>query len=315
MHIHVLGAAAGGGFPQWNCNCPNCDGLRKGTINATKRTQSSICVSSNGVDWVLFNASPDVLQQIQDFAPLQPGRNIRDSGIQAIVLIDAQIDHTTGLYMLREGKVKREIYCTDMVYEDLTSGNQVLNILSHYCGVNRHVVPIDGTDLSKSSSFTIPNVPNLKFTAVALKSAAPPYSPHRNDPKAGDTIGVLIEEISTGKKCWYSPGLGEIEPHLPQFMTQADCIMVDGTFWTDTEMIDMGLMTKTARSIGHNPQSGKGGMIEKLDEFGPKEGQAVRKVLIHINNTNPILREDSAERATLSQHGIEVAYDGMDIIL
>jgi pyrroloquinoline quinone biosynthesis protein B len=217
--------------------------------------------------------------------------------------------------MLREGKVKREIYCTDMVYEDLTSGNQVLNILSHYCGINRHVVPIDGTDLSKSSSFTIPNVPNLKFTAVALKSAAPPYSPHRNDPKAGDTIGVLIEEISTGKKCWYSPGLGEIEPHLPQFMTQADCIMVDGTFWTDTEMIDMGLMTKTARSIGHNPQSGKGGMIEKLDEFGPKEGQAVRKVLIHINNTNPILREDSAERATLSQHGIEVAYDGMDIIL
>ena len=96
MHIHVLGAAAGGGFPQWNCNCPNCDGLRKGAIKATKRTQSSICVSSNGVDWVLFNASPDVLQQIQDFAPLQPGRNIRDSGIQAIILIDAQIDHTTG---------------------------------------------------------------------------------------------------------------------------------------------------------------------------------------------------------------------------
>ena len=101
------------------------------------------------------------------------------------------------------------------------------------------------------------------------------YSPHRNDPKAGDTIGVLIEEISTGKKCWYSPGLGEIEPHLPVLMRQADCIMVDGTFWTNTEMIDMGLMTKTARSIGHNPQSGEGGMIEKLAEFGD-----VRKVLI-----------------------------------
>jgi pyrroloquinoline quinone biosynthesis protein B len=257
------------------------------------------------VNWVLFNASPDVLQQIQDFPALQPNRAIRDTGIQAIVLIDAQIDHTTGLYMLREGTVKREIYCTDMVYGDLTSGNQILNILGHYCGINHHSVPIDG-----KTSFTMPNVPNLKFTAVALKSAAPPYSPHRNDPHPGDTIGVLIEEISTGKKCWYSPGLAEIEPQLPALMNQADCIMVDGTFWTDTEMIDLGLMTKTARSIGHNPQSGPGGMIEDLDKFGD-----VRKVLIHINNTNPILREDSAERAELTRHGIEVSYDGMDIIL
>ena len=117
MHIHVLGAGAGGGFPQWNCNCYNCDGLRKGTIKATKRTQSSICVSGDGVNWVLFNASPDVLQQIQEFGPLQPGRAVRDSGIVGIVLIDAQIDHTTGLLMLREGQLKREIYCTDMVYQ------------------------------------------------------------------------------------------------------------------------------------------------------------------------------------------------------
>ncbi len=305
MHIHVLGAGAGGGFPQWNCNCHNCDGLRKGTIKATKRTQSSICVSADGVNWVLFNASPDVLQQIQDFPALQPGRAIRDTGIQAIVLIDAQIDHTTGLYMLREGTVKREIYCTDMVYGDLTSGNQILNILGHYCGINHHSVPIDG-----KTSFIVPNVPNLKFTAVALKSAAPPYSPHRNDPHPGDTIGVLIEDTTNGKKCFYAPGLAEIEPHLPPLMNQADCIMVDGTFWTDTEMIDLGLMTKKARDIGHNPQSGPGGMIEKLDEFN-----ASRKVLIHINNTNPILREDSAERAELTRHGIEVAYDGMDITL
>ena len=257
---------------------------------------------------MLFNASPDVLQQIQDFAPLQPGRAVRDTGIQAVVLIDAQIDHTTGLFMLREGQVKREIYCTDMVYGDLTSGNQILNILGHYCGINHHQVPTDG-----KTSFTIPGVPNLKFTSVALKSAAPPYSQHRNNPQAGDTIGVLIEEISTGKKCWYSPGLAEIEPHLPALMDQADCIMVDGTFWTNTEMLDLGLMTKTARSIGHNPQSGEGGMIEDLDKFG--QTKKVRKVLIHINNTNPILREDSAERSILTEHNIEVAFDGMDIIL
>ncbi|MDR2876413.1 MAG: pyrroloquinoline quinone biosynthesis protein PqqB [Methylobacillus sp.] len=304
MHIHVLGSGAGGGFPQWNCNCPNCDGLRKGAIKAKKRTQSSICVSGDGINWVLFNASPDVLRQIQEFPPLQPARAIRDSAIVGIVLMDAQIDHTTGLLMLREGQAKREIWCTDMVAQDLTSGNPLFNILDHYCGVNRHAVPTDGT-----TSFEIPGADNLRFAAVALKSAAPPYSPHRHDPHPGDTIGVLIEEISSGKKCWYSPGLGEIEPHLPACFKQADCIMVDGTFWTDSEMPDMGLMSKRAREIGHIPQSGAGGMMEVLDAY-----PNARRVLIHINNTNPILREDSAERAELQSRGIEVAFDGMDII-
>ncbi len=304
MHIHVLGAGAGGGFPQWNCNCHNCDGLRKGTIKARPRTQSSICVSGDGVNWVSFNASPDVLKQIQEFGPLQPGRALRDTGIVGIVLIDAQIDHTTGLLMLREGSVKREIYCTDVVKGDLTSGNPLLTILGHYCGVNHHPVPIDG------SSFEIPGAANLRFTTVALKSKAPPYSPHRYDSHDGDTIGVLIEDTKNGKKLFYAPGLGEIEPHLPPLMAQADCIMVDGTFWTDTEMIDLGLMDKTSRDIGHIPQSGKGGMMEVLAAY-PK----ARRVLIHINNTNPILNEESPQRRELEASGIEVSYDGMDIYL
>jgi pyrroloquinoline quinone biosynthesis protein B len=304
MHIHVLGAGAGGGFPQWNCNCHNCDGLRKGTIKARARTQSSICVSGDGVNWVLFNASPDVLKQIQEFPPLQPARAIRDTGIKGIVLIDAQIDHTTGLLMLREGQQQRDIYCTDMVQQDMTTGNPLFNILGHYCGVNWHQVPTDGR------SFEMPGVPNLRFTAYPLKSAAPPYSPHRNNPHPGDTIGVLVEDTSNGKKLFYAPGLGEIEPHLPPLFEQADCIMVDGTFWTDTEMIDLGLMPKTARSIGHLPQSGEGGMMDVLSAY-PK----ARRVLIHINNTNPILNEESAERKQLEATGIEVSYDGMDIIL
>lgn len=304
MHIHVLGAGAGGGFPQWNCNCHNCDGLRKGTIKARARTQSSICVSGDGVNWVLFNASPDVLKQVQEFGPLQPGRALRDTGIVGIVLIDAQIDHTTGLLMLREGQVKREIFCTEMVKNDLTSGNPLFNILGHYCGVNWHDVPING------SSFEIPGAANLKFTTVALKSKAPPYSPHRYDSHDGDTIGVLVEDKTNGKKLFYAPGLGEIEPHLPPLMAQADCIMVDGTFWTNTEMIDLGLMDKTARDIGHLPQSGEGGMMEVLSQY-PK----ARRILIHINNTNPILNEESAERRELEATGIEVSYDGMDIIL
>ncbi|GBG12781.1 pyrroloquinoline quinone biosynthesis protein B [Novimethylophilus kurashikiensis] len=304
MLIHVLGSGAGGGFPQWNCNCHNCSGLRKGTIKARARTQSSIAVSGDGTNWVLFNASPDVLKQFQDFPAMQPARAIRDTGMVGIILIDAQIDHTTGLLMLREGTVKREIYCTDVVKGDLTSGNPLMNILGHYCGVNHHPVPTDGT------TFEIPGAANLKFTAVALKSAAPPYSPHRHDPHPGDTIGVLVEDTRNGKKLFYAPGLGEIEPHLPPLFEQADCIMVDGTFWTNTEMIDLGLMTKTARDIGHLPQSGPGGMMEVLSAY-PK----ARRVLIHINNTNPILNEESPERRQLEATGIEVSYDGMEITL
>jgi len=262
-------------------------------------------VSGDGVNWVLFNASPDVLKQFQDFAPLQPARTIRDTGMVGIVLIDAQIDHTTGLLMLREGTLKREIFCTEMVRNDLTSGNPLFNILDHYCGVNWHPVPVDG-----STAFEIPGAANLRFTAIPLKSKAPPYSPHRYDSHVGDTIGVRVEDTKTGKILFYAPGLGEIEPHLPPLFEEADCIMVDGTFWTNTEMIDLGLMDKTAREIGHISQSGPGGMMEVLSQY-----QKPRKILIHINNTNPILNEESPQRAQLDAAGIEVSYDGMDIML
>lgn len=303
MHIHVLGSGAGGGFPQWNCNCRNCDGLRKGTLRARARTQSSICVSGDGVNWVLFNASPDVLRQFQEFPPLQPGRALRDTGVVGIVLIDAQIDHTTGLLMLREGTQKRSIWCTRMVHGDLTSGNPLLDILSHYCGVDWHEVPVEA-----SRSFEIPGAANLRFSTFALKSKAPPYSPHRHDGHVGDTIGVMIQDTVTGGRLFYAPGLGEIEPHLPPLLAQADCIMVDGTFWTDREMIELGLMDRTSREIGHLPQSGPGGMIEVLAGY-PR----ARRVLIHINNTNPILDEESAQRRELEARGIEVSFDGMDI--
>ncbi len=304
MRIRVLGAAAGGGFPQWNCNCRNCDGLRKGTVRALARTQSSICVSSDGINWVLFNASPDLLAQIKSFAPLQPGRAIRDTGIRAIVLVDGQIDHTTGLLMLREGK-PLEIWCTDMVHEDLTSGNPLFKILGHYAGVNRHRLPIEA-----DSSFTIDGIEHLRFRSVSLKSKAPPYSPHRDNPHDGDNVGLCIEDERTGRSLFYAPGLGEIEPHLKPLMEKADAVMVDGTFWTDDEMIRLGVSKKRAREIGHLPQSGPGGMIDVLRPL-----RARHKVLIHINNTNPILDEDSNERAQLREAGIEVAFDGMDIEL
>lgn len=305
MRIRVLGSAAGGGFPQWNCNCPNCDGVRKGTINAKRRTQSSIAVSGDDINWLLFNASPDILTQFQNFPELQPARAIRDTAVRSIMLTDAQIDHTIGLFMLREGKTPLNIYCTDMVYEDLTQGNPIFNILDDFCGVSWHQV-----FTTPKNSFEASGVPNIKITALSLSSKAPPYSPHRHDPHDGDNLGIQLEDTATGKKLFYAPGLGAIEPHIVPFMEEADCLLVDGTCWTNDEMVKLGISEKTSLSMGHLPQSGPGGMVETLRPL-----QASRKILIHINNTNPILREDSDERKALEEENIEVAYDGLDFRL
>ncbi|HXH01945.1 MAG TPA: pyrroloquinoline quinone biosynthesis protein PqqB [Candidatus Competibacteraceae bacterium] len=302
MHIRILGSAAGGGFPQWNCNCRNCAGLRAGILRARPRTQSSLTVSGDGQNWLLINASPDIRAQLAAFAPLQPGRRLRDTAIAAVLLMDSQIDHVSGLLALREGPPIR-LYCSDPVYHDLTSGLPLIGVLGHYCGVERRPVPLDGC------SFAIAEVPGLRLTAVALSSMAPPYSPHRHDPHPGDNLGLLIEDEDSGRRVFYAPGLGEIEPHLQPYLESADALLVDGTFWREDEMILAGVGHKLAAEMGHLPQSGRGGMIEVLRSLRG------RKILIHINNTNPILDEDSPERAELVAAGIEVAYDGMDIIL
>ncbi len=303
MKIRVLGSGAGGGFPQWNCNCHNCHRLRHNTMNGKARTQSSIAVSTDNKNWLLINTSPDIRAQLEAFPAIQPKTGIRDTGIKAIMLIDSQIDHTTGMLMLREGQ-PLDVYCTDMVKQDLTTGFPLFNMLAHYCTVNHHSVPVDG------SSFNIPAIADLRFYTQALKSKAPPYSPHRHDPHQGDNIGVIIEQISTGKKVFYSPGLGEIEPHVMAAMQTVDCLLVDGTFWTNDEMCTQQISHKKAREIGHLPQSGPGGMIEVLSGV-----TKARKILIHINNTNPILDDDSEQRKTLDAEGIEVAYDGLEIDL
>ncbi|MCI0399816.1 MAG: pyrroloquinoline quinone biosynthesis protein PqqB [Gammaproteobacteria bacterium] len=305
MQVHILGSGAGGGFPQWNCNCKNCRRLRKGKIRAKERTQSSIAVSSNGIDWVLFNASPDIRTQLQSFPAMQPGRAVRDTAICAVVLIDAQIDHTTGLVMLREKGSPLDIYCTDMVYQDLTTGYPLLKLLEYYCGVNWHPIPLDD-----GKSFRIEKADGLRFTAVPLKSEAPPYSPHRHNPHKGDNIGVRVEDTKTGKNLFYAPGLGEVEPHVRPYMGEADCLLVDGTVWTDDELAHEGISDKLASEMGHLRQSGEGGMISILETLDKP-----RKILIHINNTNPILDEDSQERALLTSKGIEVAHDGMELQL
>lgn len=308
MKIIVLGAAAGGGFPQWNCNCRNCAGVRSGAVRARARTQSSIAVSSDGRDWVLVNASPDILAQIRATPALQPARARRDSGIAAVLLMDAQVDHVTGLLMLREGR-PLPLYCTAEVWRELNEGLPLAPVLSHYCGLHWHELALDGDDGDGATPpALVPGIDGIRFTPVPLSSKAPPYSPHRHAPATGDNIGVLIDDIASGKSVFYAPGLGAIDPPVEAALRRADCVLVDGTFWSADEMIALGFSRKSAADMGHLPQSGKNGMIAALDRIGAR-----RKILIHINNTNPILDEDSEQRALLARHGIEVAFDGMEI--
>lgn len=282
-----------------------CKGVRTGEIKATPRTQSSIAISDDGIDWALFNTSPDILQQLKSFPGSQPARSLRDSGIQSVFLLDAQIDHTTGLLMLREHNRPLNLYTTAPVREDLSTGNPLLKVLDYYCGVNWNEVQLTGKTLN------LPGAGAVNITPIALTSNAPPYSPRRDKPVPGDTVGVLMHDTKSDKKLFYAPGLGEIEPAVWDAMQQADVVLVDGTMWTDDEMIRAGASQKTAASMGHLAQSGAGGMIEWLDKLPT----TTRKVLIHINNTNPILNEAGPERSILAEHGIEVAEDGMTITL
>lgn len=219
--------------------------------------------------------------------------------------MDGQIDHATGLFMLRERGSPLPLWCTDPVDEDLSTGNPVLRVLSHYCGVKRQRIALDG------SAFEVPGVPTLSFSAMPLSSKAAPYSPHRDKPVPGDNIGITVTDLRSRRKLFYAPGLGEITPPVYEAMKSADAVMVDGTFWTNDEMIALALSRKTAHDIGHLAQSGPHGMVEWLNRLPAR----TRRMLIHINNTNPILVEDSEQRATLTRAGIEVCEDGMNLSL
>ena len=305
MKIRVLGSAAGGGFPQWNCNCRNCTAVRNGTLSGSARTQSSIAVTGGGgIESVLVNASPDVLAQLKTTPGLQPARSLRDSAIAAIILVDGQVDHTTGLYMLRESVRPLTIWCTDSTHADLTEGNPVFRVLGHFCGVDRRRIELD-------REFAVEAVAGVRWRALAVASKPAPYSPHREAPVSGDNVALVITDTSSGRSLVYAPGLAAIDPRLWEVMQAASCVLVDGTFWTDDEMIRLGISRKRARDIGHLPQSGEEGMLVWLDRLPA----GVRKILIHINNTNPILDESSPEAAQLRRHAVEAAYDGMEIDL
>ena len=275
-------------------------------MRARPRTQSSIAVSGRTESaWALVNASPDVTAQLQACPALQPGRAVRDTAIVAIVLVDGQVDHTTGLYMLREATRPWQIWCTESTHADLTRGNPILNLLGHYCGVDWRRIALDG------AAFTIDGIDGVRWRALPVASKPAPYSPNRESPVPGDNLALVLEDEVTHRSIVYAPGLGEMDENVWEAMQTASCVLVDGTCWTDDELIRLGISRKRAREMGHLPQSGPGGMLEWLDRLPPD----TRRVLIHINNTNPILDEDSPERAELDRRGVEVAWDGMEVTL
>lgn len=286
-------------------------------MRARARTQSSIAVRAgadiegspagreDAASWILINASPDILAQLRAHPDFQPASSPRDTAIAAIVLVDGQVDHTTGLYMLREATRPWALWCTDAVCADLQLEHPIFEVLSHYCGIDRRRMSID------NEGFAIDGAPGVRWHALPVVGKPAPYSPNRESPVTGDNVALLITNEQSGKAALYAPAIGAMDDSMRRAMESAACVLVDGTFWSDEEMLQLGLSRKRARDMGHLALSGPGGMLEWLGRLP----DATRKILIHINNTNPILDEDSPERAELGRRGIEVAWDGMEIAL
>ncbi|HSN32095.1 MAG TPA: pyrroloquinoline quinone biosynthesis protein PqqB [Ideonella sp.] len=311
MKVLVLGSGAGGGFPQWNCSCALCAGQRSGRLRAAPRTQSSVAVSADGHAWVLLNASPDIAQQIRARPALQPRHGPRDTPIAAIVLTDAHIDGVSGLLSLRQGG-PLELYATPGVFEHLTAGLPILPVLQHYCGVHWHLIPVAGEH--RAARFAVNGFSTLQFEAVAVAGKSPPYATPRSETPVGDHIALRILDSASGQRLFYAPVLARVGDDEVEAMRDADCLLVDGSHWREDEMIAAGVGRKRASDLGHlalaGGPAGTPGMMDVLAGL-----PAARKLLIHVNNTNPVLDETSPEHAELARRGIEVAYDGMEIEL
>jgi pyrroloquinoline quinone biosynthesis protein B len=300
--VRVLGSAAGGGFPQWNCTCPPCRAVRTGSRPCVPRSQSSIAVSSDRQQWFLFNASPDIQSQIESFPDLHPddGRVVR---LQAVLLTDAELDHTLGLLLMREGR-GLEVHATESVHETLTTGSGVLRTLEAYCPVKWQPVLLgaevplgNGSNGLSYSVFDVPTDKRMRFPSPSTHAAT-----------HGRVVGYRVTDTSSGRSVVYLPCVQQLTPDVLEELADCSGLLVDGTCWRDDEMPSLGLASKTSRDMGHVPIFGPGGSLELLSPL-PID----RKVYIHINNTNPILIEDSWERRLLDRHGMEVAADGLEL--
>ncbi len=301
MWVRVLGSAAGGGFPQWNCSCPGCRAVRDGSRPATPRTQSSIAVSADRDRWVMINASPDVRQQFADFPGMHPGDG-RATPLQAVLLTDAEIDHTLGLMLLREGSGV-DVHCTAASHATLRHGTGLLTALERYCPVRWHeIVPGEAFSLARVSyrAFDVPTAKHDRFGTG--RGAGEPGT------GTGRVVGYRLTDEHTGRCAVYLPGVQELTPSVRDELDGCEVLLVDGTTWHDDEMIRLRLAQKTARDMGHLAVGGPGGSLELLSPLPIR-----RKVYVHVNNTNPMLLDDSPERRQVEDSGMEVAADGLEV--
>jgi pyrroloquinoline quinone biosynthesis protein B len=307
LRILVLGSAAGGGFPQWNCNCENCCRARNGDPAALPRTQSSIAVSAGDGFWFLLNASPDLRQQIGQRPALHPAEGRRHSPIAGVVLTNADVDHVAGLLTLREGQ-PLTVYGTRRV-QDTLAANPVFNVLNRDL-VRRHILQTDReTDLE---------LPDGRVAGIAVEAFPVPgkVALYLEDETAGsnfgtvaeDTVGLRVIDRASGRWFFYVPGCASVPDDLARRLDGAPLVLFDGTTWTDDEMQATGVGEKTGRRMGHMSMNGAAGSIAAFAPLSVK-----RKVFIHINNTNPVLLSDSPERARAEAADWEIAYDGMEI--
>jgi pyrroloquinoline quinone biosynthesis protein B len=294
MRVRVLGSAAGGGLPQWNCSCRVCEAARGG--KAIPRTQSSIAFRSEDEPWFLVNASPDLRRQLSEL-PVKDTSGLRSTPFAGVIVTDGEIDHAAGLLLLRESSTPLRIYCTVNVRAALTEHYPVLKMLERYCGVEWRALVEGGVTPLEGSS--------LQVETFATGGDAPLYMGDAPGPGA---IGLTVRDAHGSVLC-YAPAIAELDEAITARLRDSDCGLVDGTFWQRRELPELGLSDRDAIDMGHAPLSGPGGTLETLAELD------TRTILVHINNTNPILIEDSPERAAVRASGVEVGYDGLEIEL
>ncbi|AGT10426.1 pyrroloquinoline quinone biosynthesis protein PqqB [Paracoccus aminophilus] len=296
MRIVILGAGAGGGLPQWNCGCGNCNAARSGAIPSM--TQSSIAVSLDGEAWALINASPDLRGQLQATPALYP-RGLRGSPIRSVLVTNGDIDHVAGLLTLRESQ-SFDLFATPAIH-DVLAGNPVFTALNPDF-VTRKPIALD-------ESF--PLLPGLEARLFAVPGKVPLYlegETVQTDLLGENTVGV--ELTAAGKRAAYIPGCATVPDWLLDRLAGADLLMFDGTLWADDEMIREGLGKKTGRRMGHVPVSGEGGSLTAF-----AQAAIGRRLYVHLNNSNPLTDPASSETHRAEAAGWQIGRDGMEIQL
>jgi len=294
----VLGSAAGGGFPQWNCRCPTCLLAWAGDARVRPRTQASLAVTGDGENWLLINASPDLPQQLRQSKALHPRSGTRGSPIKAVVLTGAEIDQVAGLLSLREREAFT-LYATAATLAALAD-NAMFAVLAPDLVIRRAAVP--------GETLALPG--GLQAQLFLVPGKVPLYLEDENPETASETAANVGVELSCGgARMAYIPGAAAVTAAMVERIARADAVFFDGTLFRDDEMIASGTGTKTGRRMGHMPIEGAGGSLAALGRV------AARRIYLHINNTNPILVEGSPERLQVERAGWEIAEDGMEIAL